>query len=112
MQECKARAKTEVYDVAGHALMYRGGMVIRSALAARIMTLDSRSMRRLRPSGCFASNGFCTASCRAHDGGQGCRVLPSASLLKCTLNTAPTAECGEPQGAITGDTLIRFVKQQ
>ena len=52
--------------------MYRGGMVIRSALAARIMTLDSRSMRRLRPSGCFASNGFCTASCRAHAGNQGC----------------------------------------
>lgn len=40
-----------------------GGMVIRSALAALIMILPSSCFSRIMPSGCLASNGFCTASC-------------------------------------------------
>jgi len=37
--------------------------VIRSSLEARIIILESRAMRRARPTLFFSSNGFCTASC-------------------------------------------------
>lgn len=61
-------------DISDHRRLtwyIKGGIILRSFLAALIIVRDNRSISLRFPAGCLASKGFCTASC--------IQTLPSAA---------------------------------